>query len=310
MRVIFMGTAPFAEPTLRGLFASSHDVLAVVTQPDRPRGRGRKPSPSPIKTLAMTHDCAVLQPASLRRDAVVVEHLSSLRPEAIVVVAYGNILPLSVLEIPLHGCINVHASLLPKYRGAAPINWALMRGEAVTGCTVIQMDEHVDTGDIWWHDACDITTDDDALSLGARLADLGAAGLLEVLAAIEQGTMAPHPQPEDGVSYAPKLTKELSPVDWQQPAEVLHNRVRGLVPWPGTTARFGDLDVKLWRTAVHDEPHAEAPGTVTAVTPEGVLVACGTDQLFIHELQPANRRRMPASDFAQGYRVQQGQRFA
>jgi methionyl-tRNA formyltransferase len=309
MRVIFMGTAPFAEPTLRGLFASSHDVLAVVTQPDRPRGRGRKPSPSPIKTLAMAHDCAVLQPASLRRDAVVVEQMSSLRPEAIVVVAYGNILPPSVLEIPLHGCINVHASLLPKYRGAAPINWALMRGEAVTGCTVIQMDEHVDTGDIWWHAACDITADDDALSLGARLADLGAAGLLEVLAAIEQGTLAPHPQPEDGVSYAPKLTKELAAVDWQQSAEMLHNRVRGLVPWPGATARFGDLDVKLWRTAVHDEPHAEAPGTVTAVTPEGVLVACGTDQLFIHELQPANRRRMPASDFAQGYRVQQGQRF-
>jgi methionyl-tRNA formyltransferase len=310
MRVIFMATAPFAEPTLRGLFASSHDVLAVVTQPDRPRGRGRKPSPSPIKTLAMAHDCAVLQPASLRRDAVVVEQMSSLRPEAIVVVAYGNILPLSVLEIPLHGCINVHASLLPKYRGAAPINWALMRGEAVTGCTVIQMDEHVDTGDIWWHDACDITADDDALSLGTRLADLGAAGLLEVLAAIEQGTLAPRPQSEDGVSYAPKLTKELSPIAWQQPAAVVHNRIRGLVPWPGATARFGDLDVKLWRTAVHDEPHAEAPGTVTAVTPEGVLVACGTDQLFIHELQPANRRRMPASDFAQGYRVQQGQRFA
>lgn len=310
MRVIFMGTAPFAEPTLRGLFGSSHDVTAVVTQPDRPRGRGRKPAPSLIKTLALAHDCAVLQPASLRRDAAVVEQLASLRPEAIVVVAYGNILPSSILAIPLHGCINVHASLLPKYRGAAPINWALMQGETVTGCTVIQMDEHVDTGDIWWHDACDIAADDDALSLGARLADLGAAGLLEVLAAIEQGTRMPYPQPKDGVSYAPKLNKELAPVDWQQPAAVLHNRVRGLVPWPGATTRFGDLDVKLWRTAVLDEPHTEVPGTVTAVTPEGLLVACGTDQLFIHELQPANRRRMPASGFAQGHHVQRGQRFA
>lgn len=310
MRVIFMGTAPFAEPTLRGLFGSSHDVTAVVTQPDRPRGRGRKPAPSLIKTLALAHDCAVLQPVSLRRDAAVVEQLASLRPEAIVVVAYGNILPSSVLEIPVHGCINVHASLLPKYRGAAPINWALMQGETVTGCTVIQMDEHVDTGDIWWHGACDIAADDDALSLGARLADLGAAGLLEVLVAIEQGTRMPYPQPKDGVSYAPKLNKELAPVDWQQPAAVLHNRVRGLVPWPGATTRFGDLDVKLWRTAVLDEPHTEVPGTVTAVTPEGLLVACGTDQLFIHELQPANRRRMPASGFAQGYHVQRGQRFA
>ena len=310
MRVIFMGTAPFAEPTLRGLLASSHDVAAVVTQPDRPRGRGRKPLPSPIKALAMEQDCAVLQPVSLRRDAAVVEQLASLRPEVIVVVAYGNILPSSVLEIPAHGCINVHASLLPRYRGAAPINWALMQGETVTGCTVIQMDEHVDTGDIWWHDACDITADDDALSLGARLAELGAAGLLEVLAAIEQGTTTPRSQPDAGVSYAPKLSKELAPVDWRQPAEVLHNRVRGLVPWPGATTRYGDLDVKLWRTAVHHEPHAEAPGTVSAVMPEGLLVACGTDQLFVYELQPANRRRMPASDFAQGYRVQRGQRFA
>ena len=310
MRVIFMGTAPFAEPTLRGLFASSHEVLAVVTQPDRPRGRGRRPAPSLIKTLAMASDCAMLQPASLRRDAGVVEQLASLRPEAIVVVAYGNILPPSVLEIPLHGCLNVHASLLPKYRGAAPINWALMQGETVTGCTVIQMDEHVDTGDIWWQAACDVAADDDALSLGARLADLGAAGLLEVLAAIEQGTRTPRPQPDDGVSHAPKLTKELGPVDWQQSATATHNRVRGLVPWPGATARLGDVDVKLWCTAVRGQAHAEAPGTITAVTPEGLLVACGTDQLLLHELQPANRRRMAASDFAQGYRVRQGQRFA
>ena len=310
MRIIFMGTAPFAEPTLRGLFVSSHDVLAVVTQPDRPRGRGRKPAPSPIKTLAMAYDCAVLQPASLRREAGAVEQLASLRPEAIVVVAYGNILPPSVLDIPLHGCLNVHASLLPKYRGAAPVNWALMQGEAVSGCTVIQMDEHVDTGDVWWQAACEVAADDDALSLGARLAEIGAAGLLEVLTAVEQGTRAPHPQPGEGVSYAPKLSKELGPVDWQQPAAAVHNRVRGLVPWPGATARLGDVDVKLWRSSVRDTAHAAPPGTVTAVTPQGLLVACGTHQLLIHDLQPANRRRMPAADFAQGYRVRQGQRFA
>ena len=154
MRVIFMGTAPFAEPTLRGLFDSPHDVVAVVTQPDRPRGRGRKASPPPVKTLAVDHGCRVLQPASLRRGAVD-DELAALRPDAIVVAAYGNILPPSVLDIPAYGCINVHASLLPKYRGAAPVNWALMHGETVTGCTVIQMDEHVDTGAVWWRDACD-----------------------------------------------------------------------------------------------------------------------------------------------------------
>lgn len=309
MRIIFMGTAPFAVPTLRGLFGSSHSVLAVVTQPDRPRGRGRKSLPSPTKTLAMEQGCPVLQPASLRKGAVD-EELSSLRPEAIVVVAYGNILPPSVLRIPSHGCINVHASLLPKYRGAAPINWALMEGETVTGCTVIQMDEHVDTGDIWWQGACDITAHDDALSLGDRLADMGARGLLQVLTGTEHGTMKPYPQPEAGVSYAPKLTKELGQADWRQPAAVFHNRIRALLPWPGVSARLGDTSLKLWRSTVCETPDTKAPGTITALTPEGLLVACGSGQLLIREVQPANRRRMPASDFAQGYRVQQGQRFA
>ena len=238
MRVIFMGTAPFAEPTLRALFASPHEVLAVVTQPDRPRGRGRKASPTPIKTLAAEQGRPVLQPASLRRGSVDQE-LSSFRPEAIVVVAYGNILPRSVLGIPAHGCINVHASLLPKYRGAAPVNWALMEGETATGCTVIQMDEHVDTGDIWWHDACDIAADDDALSLGARLADMGARGLIEVLSGIEDGTMQCCPQPEEGVSYAPKLTRELAAADWRRSAAEVHNRMRALVPWPGVSTPVG-----------------------------------------------------------------------
>ena len=309
MRVIFMGTAPFAEPTLRGLFHSPHEVLAVVTQPDRPRGRGRKALPSTIKSLAVERGCAVVQPASLRKGAAD-EKLSSLHPEAIVVVAYGNILPRSVLAIPAHGCINVHASLLPKYRGAAPINWALMQGETVTGCTVIQMDEHVDTGDIWWHEACDIAEDDDALSLGARLADIGARGLLEVLAGIEEGTMAACPQPEEGISHAPKLTRELGQADWRQPAAAVHNRIRALIPWPGVSTRLGDLSLKLWRSRVCELAHGQVPGTITSVTPDGLFVACGTDQLLVREVQPVNKRRMPASDFAQGYRVQQGQRFA
>jgi methionyl-tRNA formyltransferase len=309
MRVIFMGTAPFAEPTLHGLFGSSHQVLAVVTQPDRPRGRGRKALPSPIKMLAVEQGCPVLQPASLRKEAVA-EELSSLLPEAIVVVAYGNILPRSVLAIPAHGCINVHASLLPKYRGAAPVNWALMQGETTTGCTVIQMDEHVDTGDIWWHDACEIEAHDDALSLGARLSDMGARGLLEVLAGIEEGIIKTFPQPEEGVSYAPKLTKELGQADWRQSAAAVHNRIRALMPWPGVSTQLGDLSLKLWRSRVCETSRAEVPGTISAVTPDGLLVACGTDQLLIREVQPVNKRRMPASDFAQGYRVQQGQRFA
>ena len=303
-----MGTAPFAEPTLRSLFDSRHDIVAVVTQPDRPRGRGRKALPPPIKTLAVGQGCPVLQPGSLRRGAVD-EALSSLRPEAIVVVAYGNILPRSVLAIPAHGCINVHASLLPKYRGAAPINWALMDGETVTGCSVIQMDEHVDTGDIWWQEACEIAAEDDAPSLGAKLADMGARGLLEVLAAVEDRTLKAYPQPEEGVSYAPKLTKELGHADWRQAATTLHNRVRALTPWPGVSAQLGDLSLKLCRSAVCETSDAGTPGTVTAVTADGLMVACGSGNLLIREVQPANKQRMRASDFAQGYRVRRGQRF-
>ena len=309
MRVVFMGTAPFAEPTLRALLGSAHEVAAVVTQPDRPRGRGRRALPSGVKTLAVEHGCPVLQPASLRKGTAAAE-LAALDPAAIVVVAYGNILPPQVLAIPANGCVNVHASLLPGYRGAAPINWALMQGERLTGCTVIQMDEHVDTGDIFWHEACEIAADDDALTLGARLADMGARGLLEVLAGIEEGTMKAHPQPEDGVSYAPKLTRELGCVDWHQSAAAIHNRIRALVPWPGVSVRLGQLDLKLWQSEVCEESHAEAPGTISAVTPQGLRVACGAGGLLIRELQPVNKRRMPASDFAQGYRIQKGQRFA
>ena len=256
MRVIFMGTAPFAEPTLRGLFASSHDVLAVVTQPDRPRGRGRKPAPSLIKTLAMASDCAVLQPASLRRDAGLVEQLASLRPEAIVVVAYGNILPPSVLGIPFHGCHQ-----RPRFLAAEIPRGGTDQLGADAGGSGDRLHSDPDGRArgygrhlVAWR-SCGIAPDDDALSLGARLAELGAAGLLEVLAGIERGAGGPRPQSEAGVSYAPKADQGsgVRSIGSNRP-RWLHNRVRGLVPWPGATARFGDLDVKLWHTAApHDQ---------------------------------------------------------
>jgi methionyl-tRNA formyltransferase len=309
MRLIFMGTAAFACPTLRRLLASPHQVAAVVTQPDRPRGRGQKPAVSAVKALALEHHCVLLQPARLR-PAAVVESLAALQPEVIVVVAYGNILPSAVLQLPPHGCINLHASLLPQYRGAAPVNWALIHGETVTGYTIMQMDEHLDTGPMLWSEPCPITPQDDAISLGTRLAEAGAAGMLVVLAALEHGTLSPQPQPSVGATYAPKLTRELGRLEWQQSATTLHNLVRGLVPWPGATAIWRDMEVKLWRTTVCAIPHAHAPGTVTAMTPDGLQVACGESQLLVHEVQPANRRRMAARDFAQGYHVQQGDRFA
>jgi methionyl-tRNA formyltransferase len=308
MRIIFMGTAPFACPTLRMLLTSPHQVVAVVTQPDRPRGRGQQAAASAVKMLALEHHLTILQPARLR-PAAVVEALAVLQPDAIVVVAYGNLLPPTVLGLPPYGCINLHASLLPKYRGAAPVHWALICGETVTGYTIMQMDEHMDTGPILWREECPITPADDALSLGTRLAEAGATGMLEVLAALERGTLTAQPQPEAGVSYAPKLTRELGRLNWQQPALTLHNLVRGLVPWPGATTGWRGTAVKIWRTRVHSAPSTFPPGMITAVLPEGLCVACGSEQLLVQELQPANRRRMPAREFAQGYRAQPGESF-
>ena len=308
MRLIFMGTAPFACPTLHRLITSPHQVVAVVTQPDRPRGRGQQATASAVKTLALEHHLTVVQPASLR-PAAVVDELAAFAPEVIVVVAYGNILPSAVLKLPPYGCINLHASLLPKYRGAAPVNWALIRGETVTGYTIMQMDEHVDTGPILWSEACPITQEDDALSLGARLAEAGANGMLEVLAALARGTLTAQPQPDTGASYAPKLTRELGRLDWSRPAVTLHNLVRGLVPWPGATTGWRGTEVKIWRARVHSTPHTSIPGTITAALPDGLAVACGAQQLLVQELQPANRRRMSAREFTQGYRVQPGDRF-
>lgn len=304
-----MGTAPFACPTLSALVTASHEIVAVVTQPDRPRGRGRRPAASAVKALALEHHLNILQPASLRSDEVAKE-LVTYRPEVIVVVAYGNILPSPVLELPPYGCINLHGSLLPKYRGPAPINWTLINGETEAGYTIIQMDEHVDTGPILWMEACGIEPNDDAVTLGNRLALLGARGMTLALSALEKGDISPRPQPAEGASYAPKLSRDLGRIDWRQEATVLHNLIRGIVPWPGATASYRDMVVKLWRTEVDSHPTSAPPGTVIAISSDGIHVACGKHQLRLQELQPANRRRMSARDFVQGYRVEPGDNFA
>lgn len=308
MRFLFMGTAVFACPTLRALVASPHRALAVVTQPDRPRGRGRQPAMSAVKVCALEHDLPVLQPRTLRADDAFAA-LAAFRPDIIVVVAYGNILPQRVLDLPPYGCVNLHASLLPKYRGPAPINWTLINGETETGYTIIQMDAHVDTGPILKRQPCALYPDDDAISLGERLSRDGAAGMVEVLSALERGELAAQPQPQEGASVAPKLSREMGRLEWQKTAHVLHDLIRGLVPWPGCTTRYNDIDVKIWRASASDVPASAPPGTVTAVAAEGIRVACGEGHLMLREMQPANRRRMSAQAFAQGYRVQPGDRF-
>ena len=309
MRFLFMGTAEFACPTLQALASSSHEPLAVVTQPDRPRGRGRQAAETPVKRVALELGLPILQPPRLRRSAVI-EELAAFQPDIIVVVAYGNILPPRVLALPPYGCVNLHASLLPKYRGPAPLNWALIHGETESGYTIIQMDENVDTGPMLAREAFDVPPDEDAISLGQRMAALGAQGMVRVLSALEQGGLEAEPQPEAGASHAPKLERDMGRLDWGESAWSLHNRVRGLVPWPGCMATFGDLEAKIWRTFVDETPVTAAPGEVTSVTAEGVRVACGDQQqLLIQEMQPANRRRMTAQAFAQGYHVRQGDRF-
>lgn len=309
MRLLFMGTAPFACPTLEALLASPHEVAAVVTQPDRPRGRGRQSVPTAVKALALDHRLAVLQPASLRAPAVL-DELAVWHPEAIVVVAYGNILPPHVLSLLPYGCLNLHASLLPKYRGPAPLNWTLINGETETGYTIIQMDEHVDTGPILRQEACAVRQDDDAISLGTRLAQSGATGMVEVLTALERRALTPQPQPEAGASYAPKLTRDLGRMRWEDSAPTLHNLVRGLVPWPCATTAFREVEMKIWRTGIDSTPVSHAPGTITATASDALHVACGAQHLIVYELQPANRRRMPAGAFVQGYRIRQGDHFA
>ena len=309
MRFLFMGTAEFACPTLQALASSSHEPLAVVTQPDRPRGRGRQAAETPVKRVALELGLPILHPPRLRRSAVI-EELAAFQPDIIVVVAYGNILPPRVLALPPYGCVNLHASLLPKYRGPAPLNWALIQGETESGYTIIQMDENVDTGPMLAREAFDVPPDEDAISLGQRMAALGAQGMVRVLSALEQGGLEAEPQPEAGASHAPKLERDMGRLDWGESAWSLHNRVRGLVPWPGCMATFGDLEAKIWRTFVDETPVTAAPGEVTSVTAEGVRVACGDQQqLLIQEMQPANRRRMTAQAFAQGYHVRQGDRF-
>jgi methionyl-tRNA formyltransferase len=189
------------------------------------------------------------------------------------------------------------------------VHWALICGETVTGCTIMQMDEHLDTGPMLWREACPIAPEDDALSLGVRLAEVGARGTIDVLAALEEGTLTAQPQPNTGISYAPKLTRDLGRLNWLQPAVTLHNLVRGLVPWPGATTGWRGAEVKVWRTRVHTTPPTSPPGTITAMLPDGLCVACGAQQLLVQELQFANRRRMSAREFVQGYRVQPGDCF-
>jgi methionyl-tRNA formyltransferase len=307
---VFLGSGAFAVPSLEALLDGGHDVAAVVTQPDREKGRGRAMAAPPIKAVAQRRHVPVLQPPRIR-DPEAIEALRALRPDAQVVVAYGQILPRAVIDIPPLGTVNVHSSLLPRYRGAAPIHWAIVNGERETGVTTMLIDEGLDTGPILLARPISIGPEETAPELEARLARLGAEVLLETLEGLARGTLAAHPQDHARATLAPLLKKEDARLDWTRPADEIARRVRGLQPWPGTVTEWARGQLKVLRAREEPGPAADAPaGTVLAVDGRGIVVAGGKGtRLRLTEVQPESRRPMPASAFAAGARLRPGARL-
>ncbi len=303
LRTVFMGTPDFALQTLQGLIDAGCNLVGVYTQPDRPKGRGKQLTAPPVKELAQKYGIPVYQPLKLRQPEAVAE-LETLAPDLIVVVAYGQILPKSVLEIPAHGCINVHASLLPRYRGAAPINKAIIDGETQTGITTMYMDVGLDTGDMLVKKNLAIGADETAGELHDRLASLGRETMEATLQQLCAGTLQREVQDDEQSSYASMMKKEDGRIDWNRSAREIHNHVRGLDPWPGAyTTLQGEL-LKLAGT----RPEAEGgePGRIIAADQHGVCVACGSGSLRIQQLQLAGRKRLAAADFLRGCPLQSG----
>jgi methionyl-tRNA formyltransferase len=308
MRVAFMGTPEFAVPSLEALLKSDDEVVGIVTQPDRPKGRGQILTPSPVKQIAVREGLPVLQPIKMK-DPDFLAALTGWKPDVIAVAAFGRILPPAVLTLPIKGCINVHGSLLPKYRGAAPIQWAIINGETETGITTMLMDEGMDTGPILLQEKIPIAPDDTAGSLSPRLAELGGRLLVETIARLKAGTLVPRPQDNTLATMAPLLKKEDGLIDWTLPAVAIVNRIRGLTPWPGAYTFLGPDRWVLCRAVALNQPGSGPPGQIMAVTKDAIHVATGSEILAITELQPANSRRMTVMQYLAGHAIHVGARF-
>ena len=306
MRIVFMGTPAFAVPSLEGLAKAGHQIAGVFSQPDKPVGRHHnKLQPTPVKERALALGVPVYQPATLR-DGAALAILRELDPELVVVAAYGRFLPDDILALPPKGCVNVHSSLLPKYRGSAPINWAILNGERVTGVTIQRMVRDMDAGDIILQRSTPIGETEDAAALYDRLAQLGGELSVEAVAQIEAGTAQRVPQNHEEATLAPMLSKEMSPVDWTRSAQEIFNQIRGLYPWPGasTTALTGE-PIKLWGAQVVEKHTDATPGTVIAAGKQGIDVACGDFMtLRILELQAPGKKRMSAAAYLAGHPIQ------
>jgi methionyl-tRNA formyltransferase len=307
MRIVFMGTPEFAVPSLEALLKSGHPVVGVVTQPDRPKGRGQALAASPIKQIALRENLPLLQPVKMK-DPAFLDALRAWRPDLIAVTAFGRILPPAILSLPPRGCLNVHGSLLPKYRGAGPIQWAIMRGEQETGITTMLMDEGMDTGPMLLQEQVPILPEDTAGTLSVKLAEVGGRLLVETIRRLEAGTLTPQPQDPAKATLAPLLKKEDGAIPWTAPARDIANRVRGLSPWPGayTYAEAERWIVTKASVAEDSGPPAGNPGTVVEVRKDVLLVATGQGLLAIHEIQPANSRRMTVGQYLAGHPVLPG----
>lgn len=301
MRIVFMGTPDFAVPSLKALLASEHEVVAVYTNPDKPKNRGMKLTPSPVKVAALEAGIPVIQPKTLRDEEVQAE-LAALHADLMVVAAYGKILPKSVLDMPKYGCVNVHSSLLPKFRGAAPINWAIVKGEKETGVTIQYMAEALDSGDIVAQTVTPIEPEENAEELYHRLAVMGGELVTKVLPTLFDGTATRTPQ-GDVFTYAPMLSRELCPIDWNRDAQAIHDQIRGLVPWPATTFELEGKTFKAYASQVADTTNKPA-GTLLGSDKKGILFACGDGKVLrITELQAPGKKRMQASAFLAGHKL-------
>lgn len=305
MRVIFMGTPDFSVGTLEALVEAGHDVCLAVTQPDKPKGRGKEMQFTPVKEAALKHGIPVFQPKKVRQPECV-EELRKYNADICVVIAFGQILPKEILELTPHGCMNVHASLLPAYRGAAPIQWALISGEKVTGITTMQMDEGLDTGDMLLKVEVPITDEDTGETLHDKMAAAGARLAVETLAAMEAGTLKPEKQGETTTPYAKMLKKEMGNIDWSKPADEIERLVRGLNSWPSAYTKWDNKVMKIWRAEVAAENTDAAPGTIVKVGKDSFAVQTGNGLLVVKELQIPGKKRMNADAFLRGYQIAEG----
>ena len=306
MRIVFMGTPEFAVPSLKALVEANYDICGVFTQPDKPKNRGMKLQAGPVKEYALSVGLPVFQPAKMR-DGEALAILRELKPDLIAVAAYGKILPTDILELPPLGCVNVHSSLLPKYRGAAPINWAILNGEDETGVTIQRMAEELDAGDILAQAKTPIGIDENAAQLFTRLAEMGAELLTQTVQKLETDSAVAVPQDESRASRAPMLSRELSPMDWGKTARQLHDQVRGLYPWPSAVAVLDGVRCKIIRTSLLNEETRQQPGTVLQADKKGLRVACGDGKVLeIAELQPDGKKNMSAAAFLMGHPIQTG----